>query len=348
MEFKDNTPRPEMWTAESIVQAVRDGFTFMLPFIHEEMFEPNAYYILGVQYSAFGVTVGPKHTEIIRLTPEGFIEMTLWFQPGMVPNKAFIGPITPNGVGKVWAQVDPEDIDWEILNRGTQIRIKSPLRRTRRNPPIRTVKPLRRHYRRNADLPARRPGRGFITRVEQSKQPIFPIADYIDPAADPDHALLPGVIPKNLPGISMYGVQRLPRGASNFKLLATGQSPLIVVPEGSEWKIKPRTNGRFFSLLNNLDDINLWESMWVECGGKSGIGCVTSTFEIYLVDRFNERYLLTDVAMDFGDESGWVEVRHVGSRGIIRVPIPESVYSVEEIEEGVFRIPNFIPVLSYK
>jgi len=122
MEIPPNIPRPEMWTPESIVQAVKEGFTFLIPF-HFNLIEPNGYYIAGQQYICTGVTVGPEHTEIIRLTPEGWMEMLLWFPPGMVPDEAFIGEINENGVGQVWALVDPDDIDWETLNRGWQIKV---------------------------------------------------------------------------------------------------------------------------------------------------------------------------------------------------------------------------------
>lgn len=129
MEFPENIERPEMWTPESIVQAVQDGFTFLIPFkMGDPPGSPNGYYILGRQYMTFAVTVGPEHTEITRVLPTGWLEMTLWFPPGMVPDEAFIGEINPNGVGQVWAQIDPQDIDWDQLNRGHQIRIKGGFR----------------------------------------------------------------------------------------------------------------------------------------------------------------------------------------------------------------------------
>jgi len=137
-EFFDdlpNIPRPEMWAVENIVQAVEGGFTFLIPFKFIKkagVTDLSGYYILGEQYSCFGVTVGPDHTEIIRTTPEGWLEMTLWFQTYMVPVEAFIGPINENGVGQVWASVDPDNIDWDSLNRGLQIRTKG--FRRRRNP----------------------------------------------------------------------------------------------------------------------------------------------------------------------------------------------------------------------
>ena len=126
--FSDNVPRPEMWTPESVVQAVKDGFTFLIPFIWEKG-KRSGYYIRGKQYICTGVTVGPEHTEIIRMTPEGWIEMSLWFPPYMVPEDAFIGEINENGVGQVLALVDPSEINWDQLNRGTQIRVPKILRR---------------------------------------------------------------------------------------------------------------------------------------------------------------------------------------------------------------------------
>lgn len=127
---------PEMWTLESIVQAVRDGHTFLISFAYSKDFGPNGYIIAGDQYHCSGVTVGPEHTPDIAVTPEGSLIMTLYFPPRMVPNSAFYGPIR-NGVGPVHALVLADSIDWEGLNRGQQYRVpKGSLpgfRRYRRN-----------------------------------------------------------------------------------------------------------------------------------------------------------------------------------------------------------------------
>lgn len=118
-----NTPRPEMWSLEAVVKAVRDGFTFGLPFIWgESLFSPNAYWIGGQQYAASMLTVGPEHTPEIEILPEdGWLRVLLYFRPMMVPEKTWLGPPNENGVVSVYAEIDPETVDWVILNRGHQI-----------------------------------------------------------------------------------------------------------------------------------------------------------------------------------------------------------------------------------
>ncbi len=111
--------RPEIWTPEAIVQAVRDGFTFGVPFgLGEGPFLPNAYWIGGRQFSALLITVGPEHSPDIALLPEGRIGMTAYFLPEMVPEDAWLSPPNKDGVVQVHLEIDPDTIDWEMLNRG--------------------------------------------------------------------------------------------------------------------------------------------------------------------------------------------------------------------------------------
>lgn len=121
-----NIDRPEMWTPQAIVQAVRNGFTFMIPFIWgKSLFSQNAYWIAGFQYGAAGFTVGPEHTpEITIIEPDSWIRAKTYFQPEMVPERAWLGPPNENGVVPVYVEIDSETIDWELLNRGHQIRVK--------------------------------------------------------------------------------------------------------------------------------------------------------------------------------------------------------------------------------
>ena len=115
-------PRPEMWTPESIVRAVHDGFMFMIPFIWGKSFgDPNAYYIAGEQYSATGLTVGPEHTPDILVGEDGWLRAKVYFRPEMVPERAWLVPPNKFGVVPVYVEIDPETIDWDLLNRGHQI-----------------------------------------------------------------------------------------------------------------------------------------------------------------------------------------------------------------------------------
>src|SRR4029077_9692735 len=118
-------PRPEMWTAEAVVKAVKDGFTFLLPFIWgESLFSQNAYWIAGMQASANGLTVGPEHTPEIELLPDGWIQAKTYFPPEIVPERAWLTPPNKHGVVPVHVEIDPDTIDWDQLNRGHQIRVR--------------------------------------------------------------------------------------------------------------------------------------------------------------------------------------------------------------------------------
>lgn len=115
-------PRPEMWTLEAVMRAVQDGFKFGLPFkFGESLFSPNAYWIGGQQYSSYLVTVGPEHTPEMALLPDGWLRVRLYFRPELVPERTWLGPPNEYGVVSVYAEIDPETVDWEILNRGHQI-----------------------------------------------------------------------------------------------------------------------------------------------------------------------------------------------------------------------------------
>jgi hypothetical protein len=124
MEFPEEIPRPEMWSVEDVVRAVEDGHTFLLPFIMgESLFSPNAYYIKGQQFSATGLTVGPEHTPEMKILPDDWLRVKTYFPPFMVPEDAWVGEPLPTGVVAVYLEIDPETIDWDILNRGKQIRV---------------------------------------------------------------------------------------------------------------------------------------------------------------------------------------------------------------------------------
>jgi len=118
-------PRPEMWDLEAVVRAVQDGYTFLLPFkIGESLFTPNAYWIAGQQASAFGLTMGPEHTPKVMVLPDGWLQAETFFMPEMVPERAWLAPPNKYGVVPVHAEIDPDTVDWDLLNRGHQIRTR--------------------------------------------------------------------------------------------------------------------------------------------------------------------------------------------------------------------------------
>jgi hypothetical protein len=117
-----NVPRPEMWDFEAVVQAVKDGYTFLLPFkMGKSLFTPNAYYIGGHQASASGLTMGPEHTPEMKILPDGWLRARTFFRPEMVPKRTWIEPPNEYGVVSVYLEIDPETVDWDLLNRGHQI-----------------------------------------------------------------------------------------------------------------------------------------------------------------------------------------------------------------------------------
>lgn len=120
-----NVDRPEMWTVEAIVKAVGDGFRFMIPFMDAGgLFEPNAYWIKGRQASAHGLTVGPEHTpdiELVDVNGVNWIRASTYFPSAIVPKEAWVDGVNENGVARVYVEINPDTIDWELLNRGHQI-----------------------------------------------------------------------------------------------------------------------------------------------------------------------------------------------------------------------------------
>lgn len=110
--------RPEMWTLESVIRAVKDGYRFGLPFVMgESFFTPNAYWIGGQQYVASLLAMSSEHTPDLQMLSDGWMRVKLYFDPNMVPKRTWIGPPNENGVVSVFAEVDPSTVDWAVLNR---------------------------------------------------------------------------------------------------------------------------------------------------------------------------------------------------------------------------------------
>lgn len=120
----EEVDKPEMWDLEAVKRAVESGFTFGLPFIlRESLFTPNAYWIGGHQYAAGLLTVGPEHTPELAMLSDGWLRVKLFFPQQMVPKKTWVEPPNRDGVVSVYAEIDPETVDWDQLNRGKQIRV---------------------------------------------------------------------------------------------------------------------------------------------------------------------------------------------------------------------------------
>lgn len=116
--------RPQMWDTAAVVKAVSDGYTFMVPFISEKLFEPNAYWIKGRQASASNLTVGPEYTPVMELVENDWIQAKAFFPYQIVPETAWIGRPNERGMVAVYVEISPDSVDWELLNRGHQIRVR--------------------------------------------------------------------------------------------------------------------------------------------------------------------------------------------------------------------------------
>jgi hypothetical protein len=114
----DPAPRPEMWDLESVMQAVKEGYRFGLPFVlGESLFTPNAYWIGGQQYAAHLLAMSPGHAPDLQMLDDGWLRVKLYFRPEMVPESTWLGPPNENGVVAVYGEIDPSTVDWAVLNR---------------------------------------------------------------------------------------------------------------------------------------------------------------------------------------------------------------------------------------
>jgi hypothetical protein len=108
-----------MWTVDDLVEAVRDGYTFPLPFKPGRTPRaPNAYWIAGKQYAATDFIMGPEFTPELGVIPVfEWIYTRAFFEPHMVPEEAWIEPPDPESeTVPVYVEIDPNTIDWDLLN----------------------------------------------------------------------------------------------------------------------------------------------------------------------------------------------------------------------------------------
>jgi len=103
--------------ANSMIEAYESGIDQLYSFKFYE--GPVGYYIGGLQYTCSGVTIGPHFCpHPPRILNNGWIEVELWFHPGMVhPTDVIEGP-NEEGRVLVVARINPDDLDWWLLLRG--------------------------------------------------------------------------------------------------------------------------------------------------------------------------------------------------------------------------------------
>lgn len=113
----------------------------------------------------------------------------------------------------------------------------------------------------------------------------------------PPEAFLPAPLPA--------GSFQPPLGLT-FGMLASGQAPLVYLPEGG--REKPSVTQALQSMLTRhpaegLANPDAWEDLLA----AAGIGA-----KVYVVDRRNEQWQVINVRFDPGGRTGQLQVRHLG------------------------------------
>lgn len=126
----------------------------------------------------------------------------------------------------------------------------------------------------------------------------IPTGNYIE-----NDALVPYESPQKM--------ELLPQYAANFRFLIEGKLPFIIAPLGSIQK--PRVNAQLAVLLNHLNNIQAWDDMLIQVHALPGLGGQLA--KLYLIDRHNRRYLVLNVELDPGRETGTLLLRPIGRRG---------------------------------
>jgi hypothetical protein len=126
---------------EALVEAYDAGVTRLYTFNYKK--STRGYYILDMQYSCSGVTIGPDHASHVEILPNGWLQLRLWFPPEMIhSNEAFVTPINEYGRGQVEARIDPEELEWRMP---ITHYVKWPSKKYRRNAD-QSLRGLERHY----------------------------------------------------------------------------------------------------------------------------------------------------------------------------------------------------------
>jgi len=170
--------------------------------------------------------------------------------------------------------------------------IQSRKKAVKRYTPKKSHRRRSRRYRRRSNpeeyLPAK------LSDVERVKQEIA--------AQPPSGSLVPSCplveeIPDNQPMV--------PR--ATFELMLSGNFPLIRVPKGESWRVKPDLIKRMSSLMTKqgIADANRWYDLLASCGTGA---------TIYVMDSHGERYRVVDVNIDLGGETGELVLQHLGRR----------------------------------
>lgn len=134
--------------------------------------------------------------------------------------------------------------------------------------------------------------------------PQIPKGEYLISSASPTEALVPYFPPER--------IDVLPKSAADFELLLAGNLPLIIADPSNQ--PKPELVETFFELMHSLGSAQSWMRLYERAGLIRGGKGVNNT-DLYVVDRHGQRYLVLDVELDWGGETGYLSLRPVGKKG---------------------------------
>jgi len=141
---------------------------------------------------------------------------------------------------------------------------------------------------------------------------------------NPEEPLLPALLPKDslLPALPVAAEippsdALIPR--ADLQLMASGNFPLIRVPPGHLWMVKPKVTEDITKLMtrSGLANPQYWYDLLASCSLSASL---------YVMDSYGERYKVIDVEIDPGGETGELILQHLGRRsrqGPMRVDIQD-------------------------
>jgi hypothetical protein len=135
---------------------------------------------------------------------------------------------------------------------------------------------------------------------------------------------LPAILPKDSLLPALPTATEIPAGENmiphaDLQLMASGRFPLIRVPAGHMWVVKPKVSSDMTQLMtrSGLSDPQRWYDLFASCSLSA---------DLYVMDRHGERYKVIDVLVDPGGETGELVLQHLGRRsrqGNMRVDIQD-------------------------
>lgn len=139
---------------------------------------------------------------------------------------------------------------------------------------------------------------------------------------NPEEPLLPVTLPKDSLLPAFPAAAEIPETdalipRADLQLMASGKFPLIRVPPGYLWMVKPKVTNNMSQLMtrSGLADPQRWYDLLASCSLSANL---------YVMDSHGERYKVIDVEIDPGGETGELILQHLGRRsrqGNMRIDI---------------------------